>query len=150
MALFISDVEALGLKAAQGVVLAEPFYWDLNEGTRAWSQRFASRYGGKLPTSVHAGVYSAILHYLKTLDGSQSKSGAQVVKRMKAMEVDDPLFGKGSIRQDGRKIHDMFVFEVKKPSESRGAGDYYKLLATVRGSEAFRPLNAGGCALDKM
>jgi branched-chain amino acid transport system substrate-binding protein len=147
--IFISDVHALGLQAAQGLVLTEAFYWDLNDGTREWSKRFAERSGGKMPTMVHAGVYAGVLHYLKAVDVLKGKDAAQVVAKMKEMPTDDALFGKGQVRVDGRVTHDMYLFEVKKPDESKGAWDYYKLLATIPAAEAFRPLTEGGCELVK-
>ncbi len=151
--IFSSDVHALTTKAAQGLLLSEPFYWDLNDGTRAFSDRFAKLYGGRKPTQVQAGVYAGLLHYLKAVDAlkgdgvAAQKDGAKVVAKMKEIPTDDPLFGKGIIRADGRKIHDMYLFEVKKPSESKGEWDLYKLLATVPGAEAFRPMADGGCPL---
>jgi branched-chain amino acid transport system substrate-binding protein len=147
--IFITDVHALGLQAAQGLVLTEAFYWDLNDGTREWSKRFAERSGGKMPTMVHAGVYSAVLHYLKAVDALKGKDSAQVVAKMKEMPTEDALFGKGQVRADGRVTHDMYLFQVKKPEESKGAWDYYKLLATIPAAEAFRPLAEGGCPLVK-
>ncbi|MDQ0473204.1 ABC transporter substrate-binding protein [Labrys wisconsinensis] len=147
--IFISDVHALGLQAAQGLVLTEAFYWDLNDGTREWSKRFAARSGGKMPTMVHAGVYSGVLHYLKAIDALKSKDPAQVIAKMKEMPTDDPLMGKGQVRADGRVIHDMYLFEVKKPAESKGEWDYYKLLATIPAAEAFKPMADGGCPLVK-
>ena len=146
--IFSSDVHALTPKVAQGLVLAEPFYWDQNEGTRAFSDRFAKLYGGKKPTQVQAGVYAGLLHYLKAVEAlKDAKDGAKVVAKMKEIPTDDPLFGKGVIRADGRKIHDMYLFEVKKPSESKGEWDLYKQLATVPGNEAFRPMAEGNCPL---
>jgi branched-chain amino acid transport system substrate-binding protein len=147
--IFISDVHALGLQAAQGLVLTEAFYWDLNDGTRDWSKRFAERSGGKMPTMVHAGVYAGVLHYLKAVEALKGKDAAQVVAKMKEMPTEDALFGKGQVRVDGRVTHDMYLFEVKKPDESKGAWDYYKLLATIPAAEAFRPLSEGGCELVK-
>jgi branched-chain amino acid transport system substrate-binding protein len=146
---FITDVHALGLQVAQGLVLTEAFYWDLNDQTRAWAKRFAEKNEGKMPSMAHAGVYAAALHYLKAVEASKNKDPAKVMAKMKEMPTDDPLFGKGSIRPDGRKIHDMYLFEVKKPGESKGAWDLYKLLATVPADQAFRPLNEGGCLLVK-
>jgi branched-chain amino acid transport system substrate-binding protein len=147
---FITDVHGIGLQAAQGLTLTEAFYWDLNDGTRAWSKRFAERNGGKYPTMVHAGVYSAVLHYLKAVEALKSDAdGAKVVAEMKRTPTDDPLFGKGMIREDGRKIHDMYLFEVKKPAESKGPYDDYKLRGTIPAAEAFRPLDQGGCPLVK-
>ncbi|QAU33257.1 ABC transporter substrate-binding protein [Janthinobacterium sp. 17J80-10] len=148
--IFISDVDGLGLKAAQGLLLSESFYWDLNEGTRTWSQRFAERHKNKMPTMVHAGVYAGVTHYLKAATALGSSSdGAKVVAKMKEMPTDDPLFGKGEIRIDGRKIHPMYLFEVKRPEESKGPFDYYKMIATIPADEAFRPLAEGGCSLVK-
>jgi branched-chain amino acid transport system substrate-binding protein len=147
--IFLSDVHALGLQAAQGLVLTEAFYWDLNDGTREWSKRFAEKSGGKMPTMVHAGVYASVLHYLKAVEALQGKDAAQVVAKMKEMPTDDALFGKGQVRVDGRVTHDMYLFEVKKPDESTGPWDYYKLLATIPAAEAFRPLSEGGCELVK-
>ena len=146
---FISDVHALGLKTAQGLVLTESFYWDLNDGTRAWSKRFGEKSGGKMPTMVQAGVYGGVTHYLKAVEALKAKDSQQVMAKMKEMPTDDPLFGKGQIRVDGRKIHDMYLLEVKKPAESKGAWDYYKLLSTIPGDQAFRPLGEGNCALVK-
>ncbi|TXM98946.1 ABC transporter substrate-binding protein [Methylobacterium sp. WL103] len=147
---FSSDVHSLGTKVAQGLVLTEPFYWDLTDATRAFSDRFAKQMGGKKPTANHAGVYAGTLHYLKAVEALKASSdGAKVVAKMKEMPTDDPLFGKGTIRVDGRKIHDMYLFEVKKPAESKGEWDLYKTLATIPGNEVFRPLNEGGCPLVK-
>ncbi len=146
---FITDVHSLGLQVAQGLVMTEAFYWDQNDQTRAWSKRFAEKNGGKMPTMVHAGVYAGALHYLKAVEALKGKDTAKVMAKMKEMPTDDPLFGKGMIRQDGRKIHDMYLFEVKKPSESKGAWDLYKQLATIPADQAFRPLNEGGCPLVK-
>jgi branched-chain amino acid transport system substrate-binding protein len=146
---FSSDVKALGLKAAQGLVLTEAFYWDQNDDTREFSKRFAAKFGGKMPTSSQAGVYSSVLHYLKAVEATKSKDTATVMAKMKATPIDDKLFGKGSIRADGRAIHPMYLFEVKKPSESKGEWDLYKTLATIPTEEAFRPLNEGGCSLVK-
>ena len=147
---FISDVHGLGLQAAQGLQLTETFYWDMNDGTRAWSKRFGELHGGKMPTSVQAGVYSGMLHYLKAVDALQEdKDGAKVVAKMKEMPTDDPLFGQGTIRIDGRKIHPAYLFEVKAPNESKAPWDYYKLVQTIPADKAFRPLNEGGCSLVK-
>jgi branched-chain amino acid transport system substrate-binding protein len=146
---FITDVHALGTSAAQGLLVTEAFYWDMDEPRRAWSKRFADRYGGKAPTSIHAGVYSSILHYLKAVQALKDKDPAKVMAWMKANPTDDVLFGKGQVRADGRKIHEMYLFEVKKPSESKGDWDLYKLVATIPANEAFRPLDEGGCPLVK-
>ena len=147
---FSSDVHSLGTKVAQGLVLTEPFYWDLNDQTRAFSDRFAKQMKGGKPTANHAGVYSDVLHYLKAVAETKSTSdGAATVAKMKSMPTDDPLFGKGTIRADGRKIHDMYLFEVKKPAESKGEWDLYKTLETIPGDQVFRPLKDGNCPLVK-
>ncbi|WP_158808980.1 ABC transporter substrate-binding protein [Beijerinckia sp. L45] len=144
---YITDVHAIGLDTAQGLILTSPFYWDMNDGTRAFAKRFSAQMrGGAEPSMVQAGVYSATLHYLKVIAaGAPPKDGRKVVDAMKAIPTDDPLFGMGSIRQDGRKIHNMYLFEVKKPSESKGPWDYYKLRATIPAADAFRPIADGGC-----
>ena len=146
---FVTDVHALGLNKAQGLILSESFYWDLNDQTRAWSARFARRHWGAMPTMPHAGTYAAVLHYLKAIDALKSDDGTKVIAKMKELPTDDPLFGKGSIRQDGRKLHPMYLFEVKKPSESKGPWDLYKLRATVPADEAFRPIDQGDCPMVK-
>ncbi|CAM2876125.1 hypothetical protein JHFBIEKO_0318 [Methylobacterium mesophilicum] len=148
---FSSDVHSLGTKVAQGLVLTEPFYWDLNDQTRAFSDRFAKQMkGNSKPTANHAGVYSDVLHYLKAMAELKSGAdGAAVVAKMKSMPTDDPLFGKGTIRADGRKIHDMYLFEVKKPSESKDEWDLYNKLETIPGDQVFRPLADGNCPLVK-
>ncbi len=146
---FLTDVHSLGLKTAQGLVLTEAFYWDKDEGTRAFAKRFAERHGGKHPTMIHAGVYAGTLHYLKAVDALKDKDAGKVMAKMKEMPTDDPLFGKGQIREDGRKIHDMYLFEVKKPAESKGEWDLYKTIATIPAAEAFRPISEGKCPLVK-
>src|SRR5262245_55117981 len=146
---FLTDVHALGLSKAQGLMLSESFYWDLDQQTRAWSTRFARRHWGAMPTMAQAGVYSSVLHYLKAVEAQRSDDGTAVIAKMKALPTADPLFGKGVIRQDGRKIHPMYLFEVKKPSESKGPWDLYKLRATIPASEAFRPMDQGNCPLVK-
>jgi branched-chain amino acid transport system substrate-binding protein len=146
---FLTDVHALGLNKAQGLMLTEAFYWDLDANTRAWSARFARRHWGAMPTMAQAGVYSGVLHYLKSVEAIRSDDGTAVIAKMKALPTDDPLFGKGVIRPDGRKIHPMYLFEVKKPSESKGPWDLYKLRATIPASEAFRPMDQGHCPLVK-
>jgi branched-chain amino acid transport system substrate-binding protein len=146
--IFITDVKALGLPTAQGLVFTEAWYWDLNDANRDFAQKFAARNKGVYPSMVHAGVYSAVTHYLKAVHDLKSKSdGKAVVAKMKAMPTDDKLLGKGTVRADGRKIHPMYLFEVKKPAESKGPWDLYKLRATIPESEAFRPMNEGGCPL---
>ena len=148
--IFLTDIHALGLQTAQGLIFTESFYWDSNDATRAFAKKFAERDGGIHPTMIHAGVYSAVTHYLKALAAVGSDSdGKAVVDKMKELPTEDPLFGKGTVRADGRKIHDMYLFEVKKPEESKGPWDYYKLRATIPAAEAFRPLDKGGCPLVK-
>jgi branched-chain amino acid transport system substrate-binding protein len=149
--MFITDVHALGLNVAQGLNFTETFYWDMNDDTRAFTKRFNERHKKSPPTMVHAGVYSSVLHYLKALEalGGNPHDGAKVVAKMKEMPTDDPLFGKGSIRADGRKIHPAYLFEVKKPSESKYPWDYYKLVATIPADEAFIPLDKSVCPLVK-
>jgi branched-chain amino acid transport system substrate-binding protein len=146
---FLTDVHALGLEKAQGLLLTEAFYWDLNDQTRAWSTRFADRHRGAKPTMAQAGVYSSVLHYLKAVEVLKSDDGPKVIAKMKEMPTDDPIFGKGKVREDGRKIHPMYLFEVKKPAESKGAWDYYKVRTTIPAEQAFRPLDQGGCELVK-
>ncbi len=148
---FLSDVHSLGLPTARGLQLTEAFYWDRDEGSRAFSKDFAARHKGAQPTMVQAGVYAGVLHYLKALEalGAETNDGKAVVDKMKSMPTDDPLFGKGTIRVDGRKIHDMYLFEVKAPNESKGPWDYYKLVRTIPAAEAFRPLDKGNCPLVK-
>jgi len=145
---FLSDVHALGLKTAQGLQLTSAFYWDNNDKTRAWSKKFAARFNGRMPTMVQAGVYAGVLHYLKAVQSLKSKdNGKAVVEKMKAIPTDDPLFGKGTVRADGRTIHPMYLFEVKKPSESKGPWDYYKLIREIPADQAFRPLDKGDCPM---
>ena len=147
---FISDVHSLGLKAANGLQLTSAFYWDHDEKTRAWAKKFAARHGGKMPTMVQAGVYAGVLHYLKAVQALKSKDdGKAVVAKMKELPTDDPLFGKGRIRADGRKLHPAYLVEVKKPSESKGPYDYYKVRTTIPADQAFRPEKDGGCSLVK-
>jgi branched-chain amino acid transport system substrate-binding protein len=146
---FITDVHALGLDKAQGLIMTETFYWDTNDKTRAFARKFAERNRQIYPTMIHAGVYSATLHYLKAVEALKSDDGTQVIAKMKAMPTDDPLFGKGTIRADGRKIHPAYLFEVKKPSESKGPWDYYKLRSTIPAEQAFRPIDQGDCPLVK-
>jgi branched-chain amino acid transport system substrate-binding protein len=146
---FLSDVHALGLSTAQGLVVTNTFYWDLNDQTRTWAKRFAAKNDGKYPTMVQAGVYAGALHYLKAIEALKSDDGTKVVAKMKETPTDDPLFGKGTIRADGRKLHPAYLVEVKKPAESKGPYDYYKILATIPADQAFRPLADGDCPLVK-
>jgi branched-chain amino acid transport system substrate-binding protein len=148
--IFLTDIKALGLPTAQGLVFTEAWYWDQTDANRAFAKKFAERNRGVYPSMVHAGVYSAVTHYLKAVSELKSDAdGKAVVAKMKATGTDDPLFGKGTIRADGRKIHPMYLFEVKKPAESKGPWDLYKLRATIPAEEAFRPMAEGGCPLVK-
>ena len=150
--LFLTDVHSLGLNVAQGLNLSSTFYWDANDQTRAFSKRFSERMKNKAePTMVQAGVYAGLMHYFKSLEalGNNPHDGAKVVAEMKSLPTDDALFGKGSIRADGRAIHPAYLFEVKKPSESKGPWDYYKLIGTTPGDQAFRPLSESVCPLVK-
>jgi branched-chain amino acid transport system substrate-binding protein len=145
---FITDVEALGLKVAQGLVLTETWYWDMTDANRAWTKRWQAQVPGKFPNMSQAGVYSAVTHYLKAVAALKSAAdGKAVVAKMKEMPTDDPLFGKGFIRADGRKIHPAYVFDVKTPAESKYPGDDYKLRATIPPDEAFRPMKDDNCPL---
>jgi branched-chain amino acid transport system substrate-binding protein len=145
---FISDVEALGLKTAQGLVLTSTWYWDMNDTNRAWTKRWQAERKGKFPTMVVAGVYSSVLHYLKAVDALKSAAdGKAVVDKMKQTPTDDPLFGKGEVRVDGTVTHPAYLFEVKSPAESKYPGDDFKLRATIPANEAFRPLKDDNCPL---
>jgi len=146
---FLTDIHALGLPTAQGLIVTNTFYWDQNDQTRAFAKRFAALDKGIHPTMVHAGVYSSVLHYLKAVEALKSDDGTKVIAKMKEMPTDDPLFGKGSVRVDGRKIHPAYLVEVKKPSESKGPWDYYKVRTTIPADQAFRPLKDGECPLVK-
>ncbi len=147
---FITDVHALGLQSAQGLIMTESWYWDLNDNNRAFAKRFAPQFKGLHPTMVHAGVYSAVTHYLKAVEALKSDAdGKAIVAKMKVLPTDDPLFDQGTVRADGRKIHPMYLFEVKSPKESKGPWDYYKLRATIPAEQAWRPLSEGGCPLVK-
>jgi branched-chain amino acid transport system substrate-binding protein len=150
--LFLTDVKAIGLETAQGLNFPETFYWDMNDQTREFSKKFSARMkNGAPPTMVQAGVYSGLLHYFKALDalGANPHDGAKVVEKMKSIPTDDPLFGKGEIQPNGRTIHSAYLFEVKKPSESKGPWDFYKLIGSVPGDQAFTPLSESKCALLK-
>ncbi|TYL98937.1 ABC transporter substrate-binding protein [Bradyrhizobium rifense] len=150
--LFLTDVKAIGLETAQGLNFTETFYWDMNDQTRAFSKRFSEKMkNGAMPTMVQAGVYAGVRHYLKALDalGGNPHDGVKVVEKMKSMPTEDELFGKGEIQPNGRTIHNAYLFEVKKPSESKGPWDFYKLVGTVPGDQAFTPLSESKCALLK-
>ena len=150
--LFLTDVKAIGLETAQGLNFTETFYWDMNDQTRAFSKRFGEKMkNGAMPTMVQAGVYAGVRHYLKTLDalGGNPHDGVKIVEKMKSMPTEDELFGKGEIQPNGRTIHNAYLFEVKKPSESKGPWDFYKLVGTVPGDQAFTPLSESKCPLLK-
>src|SRR6516225_6799589 len=150
--LFINDVHSLGLKTAHGLTFTESFYWDLNDNTRAWSKKFQEKVSNHaMPSMTQAGNYAAVLHYLKALDalGGNPHDGAKVVAKMKELPTDDPLFGKGPLRADGRRLIPAYLFEVKKPEESKGPWDYYKLVATISPEDAAKPLEASECPLVK-
>jgi branched-chain amino acid transport system substrate-binding protein len=150
--LFITDVKAIGLETAQGLSFTETFYWDRDDASRAFAKKFSARMkNGAEPTMVHAGVYSGVTHYLKALEalGGNPHDGIKVVDKMKSIPTDDPLFGKGEIQPNGRKIHPAYLFEVKKPSESKGPWDFYKLVSTIPADQAFTPLAESKCALLK-
>jgi branched-chain amino acid transport system substrate-binding protein len=145
----VNNVPALGLKASQGLFTVNPFYWDMNDGTRAWARRFQERHPKKnMPNDMQAGVYASVRHYLRAVDNLRGASdGKAVVTAMKALPTDDPLFGKGRVREDGRKVHPMYLLEVKRPDESKGSWDYFKVVATIPAEQAFRPLGEGNCPL---
>ena len=150
--MFASDVNALGLATAQGLTLTETWYWDLNDANRAWTKRWQAERNaaGKFPTMVQAGVYSGLTHYLKSVAALKSGAdGKAVVEEMKKLPTDDVLFGKGTIRADGRKVHPAYLLEVKAPAESKHPGDFYHVRATIPADEAFRPLAEGNCPLVK-
>jgi branched-chain amino acid transport system substrate-binding protein len=150
--LFINDVHSLGLKTAQGLTFTESFYWDLNDQTRAWSKRFSALANkNAMPSMTQAGNYAMVLHYLKAMEalGGNPHDGAKVVAKMKELPTDDPLFGKGPLRADGRRIIPAYLFEVKKPEESKGPWDYYKQIATISAEDAAKPLEASECPLVK-
>jgi branched-chain amino acid transport system substrate-binding protein len=144
---FVSDVHSLGLERAQGLSLTEAFYWDLNDKTRAFSKRFAEKFKGRMPTMIQAGFYSATLAYLNAVKAAGTDDPDKVMVQLKSGPWEDPVFGKSWIRPDGRNMHDMYLFEVKKPSESKGPWDYYKLISTIPAEEAFRPLDQGNCPM---
>jgi branched-chain amino acid transport system substrate-binding protein len=145
---FVTDIDSIGLETAQGLLLAEAFYWDLNDDTRAFSKRFMERVK-RVPTSAQAGVYSSVTHYLKAVKAAGTTDSAAVMKVMKETPINDMFAKGGRIRDDGRMVHDMYLFEVKKPQESKGRWDDYKLLATIPGNEAFQSLEASRCPLVK-
>jgi branched-chain amino acid transport system substrate-binding protein len=145
---FITDVNSLGLEVAQGLQFTEAFYWDMNDDTRAWTKRFVEKMNGRLyPTMNHAGNYGGMLHYLKAVEAAQTTDGVQVVAKMKELPTNDVTFGPGRVREDGRHMHPMYLWQVKKPDESKAKWDYYKLVKTIPADEAWRPLDQGGCSL---
>jgi branched-chain amino acid transport system substrate-binding protein len=146
--MFISDVHAIGLKSAQDMYLTEGFYWDYNDGTRAWSKRFFA-IQKKMPTMAQAGMYSAVTHYLKAVKAAGTDDTAAVMKKMRELPVNDVIIPKGTLRADGRMVHDMLLLQVKKPAESKSPWDYYKVVDVIPGNEAFRPLAQSGCPLVK-
>jgi branched-chain amino acid transport system substrate-binding protein len=149
--LFISDVHSLGLPVAKGINLTDSFYWDMNDRTRAFSERLKPKAPDRRPTMVQAGVYSSVLHYLKVATqmgiDQAKKDGAATVQQLKAVPTEDDCFGAGSIRADGRKLCPSYLWQVKTPAESKGPWDYYKLVATTPADAAFRPLGQGGCTI---
>ena len=150
--MFVTDVHALGLKTAQGLTFTESFYWDMNDQTRAWSKRFSALANkNAMPSMTQAGNYAMVLHYLKAMEalGGNPHDGAKVVAKMKELPTDDPLFGKGPLRADGRRLIPAYLFEVKKPDESKGPWDYYKQIATISAEDAAKPLEASECPLVK-
>ncbi|WP_372000591.1 ABC transporter substrate-binding protein [Tistrella mobilis] len=146
---FINDIHALGLKVAQGLVVTTGYYWDMNDETRAFAKRFAEKSGGKMPNMLQAGIYSGVTQYLKAIEATGSDDGKTVADQMKATPINDFFAKNGTIRPDGRMVHDMYLVEVKKPEESKGPWDYYKVLATIPGDQAFRPMDKGECPLVK-
>lgn len=148
--IFMSDVHSLGLKSAQGLMFTTPWYWDMTDGGREFHKAYVAGNDGKAPTFDHAGVYSSVIHYLKAVEAlGNAKDGKAVIDKMKSMETDDKVLGRGSIRVDGRRIQPVYLAEVKKPEESKYAFDYFKILATIPADQAFRPLADGGCPLVK-
>jgi branched-chain amino acid transport system substrate-binding protein len=143
----IVDVDAIGLKAAQGLTVTEAFYWDLNDNTRAFARRFAQRFNGRVPTANQAGVYSSALAYLHAVTAADTIDGASVVAQMRRQPIEDALFGTVTVRKDGRAVHDMYTFVVKSPEESTSRWDLYRVLSRIPGDQAFRPINQGGCPL---
>jgi branched-chain amino acid transport system substrate-binding protein len=147
--IFVNDVHSMGLQATQGLYAAEGFYWDQNDDTRKWSKAFATKMGGKMPTSIQAGVYSSTLQYLKAIQAAGTDDADAVAKKLKEMPLNDATMKNGHIRQDGRMVHDFYLYQVKSPSESKGPWDVYKLIATIPGDQAFQPLSASRCPLIK-
>jgi branched-chain amino acid transport system substrate-binding protein len=147
--MLITDVHAIGLNTAQGLYLTEGWYWDMNNETRSWADKFSKQMNGRKPNSDHASVYSATLHYLNAVKAAGTDDTAAVMKKMHEMPINDMFAKGGKIREDGRMVHDMYLFQVKKPSESKGAWDYYNLKGTIKGEDAFLPLAQSRCAAIK-
>jgi branched-chain amino acid transport system substrate-binding protein len=148
--LYVTDVHSLGLQVAKGLQFTEAFYWDLNDETRAWTKRFVARNDNRYPSALHAGAYGATLHYLKAVKAAGGAAdGKAVVDKMKELPTDDPLFGKGTVRADGRKLHPMYLFEVKAPQDSKYPWDYYKVVQQIPADEVWRPLSESECSLVK-
>nr|WP_024279339.1 ABC transporter substrate-binding protein [Xanthobacter sp. 126] len=148
--LYVTDVHSLGLKVPQGLQFTESFDWDLNQGTRAWTKRFAPRNDGRYPSVLHAGACAPTLHYLNAVAAVGGASdGVAVVDKMKEVPSDEPLFGKGQVRADGRHIHNMYLFQVKTPDQSKGPWDYYNLVETFPAKDAFRPIAESNCLMVK-
>jgi branched-chain amino acid transport system substrate-binding protein len=147
--MLITDVHAIGLNTAQGLYLTEGWYWDLNPETRAWADKFSKVMNGRKPNSNHASVYSATMHYLKAVQAAGTDDTAAVMKKMRETPINDMFAKNGQLREDGRMVHDMYLFQVKKPSESKGTWDYYNLKGTVKGEDAFQSMAAGKCAAVK-
>lgn len=147
--MLLTDVHAIGLPTAQGLYLTEGWYWDLNPETRAWADRYSKVMNGRRPNSNHAAVYSATLHYLKAVQAAGTDDTAAVMAKMREMPINDMFAKGGKLREDGRMVHDMYLFQVKKPSESKGPWDYYNLRGTIKGEDAFLPLSASRCAAIK-
>jgi branched-chain amino acid transport system substrate-binding protein len=144
----INDIHAIGLKAAQGMLVTEAFYWNMNDKTRAWSRRFFEK-RKRMPTMIHAGIYSAVTHYLKAIQAVGTDEAQAVMAQMRATPVNDFFATNGHLRQDGKMVHDMYLFQVKSPAESKEPWDYYKLVATIPGDQAFQPLSQSRCPLIK-
>jgi branched-chain amino acid transport system substrate-binding protein len=145
---FINDINTLGLEAAQGMLLTNAFYWDRNEESRAWAQRYFQRMN-KMPNMTQAGIYSATTHYLKAVEAAGTDATQPVMEKMRSTPINDFFVKNGKIREDGRMVHEMYLYEVKKPAESKGAWDYYKLVATIPADQAFQPLSESKCPLVK-
>ncbi len=147
---FITDIHSLGLETAQGMMLTTGFYWDMDDQTRAWSKRWSEKMGGgKMPSMVHAGTYSQVLHYLKSAAAAKTDEGIKVADEMRKLPIADFFAKNGKIRADGRMVHDMYLAQVKKPSESKGPWDYYKIVRTIPGDQAYQPLSESTCPLVK-